>query len=390
MKETIWALAAEQHASMQRHREHIHRHPELGFREQETSAYVARQLDALGIPYTHCEGNYGLVARLKGCGGGRQVGFRADMDALAMSEANDVPYRSEIPGVMHACGHDGHTAVLLGLAQTFATHPELLKGDAVLFFQPAEEQPPGGAKAMVEQGFADGLDYVFGMHFQGQTPTGTVKTVPGPIMALSDDITIRIHGRGAHAADPNLASDALLTAAHAVCAIQTIVSRMLDPLDNAVVSISSFHSGTDAHNILQSEAVLLGTVRCFREEVRDLIESKLHQVLGGVCAQFGTSYTLECEHGYPAVFNDPDAAALCMDSMRAIGIDVQLCKPDLGGEDFAYFLNHTPGCFTYVGCGNPACNAMAPVHTTNFDIDPMALDAMLACELSCYLSAQNV
>lgn len=350
---------------------------------------VAAELDKLGIPYEHCKGNYGLIARIRGNGEGRTVGFRADMDALAMQEDHAVPYCSQVPGVMHSCGHDGHTAVLLGLARVFAAHPELLKGDVVLFFQPAEEQVPGGAKPMVEQGFADDLDYVFGMHFQGHTATGTVKTVPGPIMAFADDITIRIHGHGAHAADPNLASDALLCAAHVVCALPTITARFIDPLDSAVVSISSFHSGTEAHNILQGEAVLRGTIRVFSETAHGLIREKLEAVLRGICEMYGTTYTLECRAGYPAVVNNPDVTRLASEAMEEIGVTVETCRPDLGGEDFAYFLNHTPGCFAYVGCGDPERGAMAPVHTTQFDIDPRALDTMLACEISCYLKVQS-
>ena len=389
MNQRIWELAREQHEAMQQYREAIHRHPELSFHEKETSALVARVLDELGIPYEKCDGNYGLIARIRGNGTGRTVGFRADMDALAMQEDHQVPYCSQVPGVMHACGHDGHTAVLLGLARVFAAHPELLQGDVVLFFQPAEEQVPGGAKSMVDQGFADDLDFVFGMHFQGQTPVGTVKTVPGPIMAFADDITIQIHGHGAHAADPNMANDALLCAAHVVCALPTITARFIDPLDSAVVSISAFHSGTTAHNILQGEAELRGTIRVFSESARALIHERLEQMLHGICEIYGTSYSLQRTPGYPAVVNDPAVTDLAKEAMTEIGIQVEFCKPDLGGEDFAYFLNKTPGCFAYVGCGDPQRGAMAPVHTTQFDIDPRALDAMLACEISCYEKVQS-
>ena len=369
------------------HRLYLHRHPELPFQEKNTSDYVKRQLDRIGVSYKLCEGNYGVIASIEGEKPGKVIGFRADMDALEIQEENDVPYCSQVPGVMHACGHDGHTAVLLGLAELFSDHRELLQGKVVLFFQPAEELSPGGAKSMVEQGFADELEEVYALHFQGETETGTIKTTTGAIMANADAITITIHGRGAHAADPNLAADALLAGASAVCALQNIVSRFINPLDPAVVSICTFRSGENVHNILQNKAVLMGTVRTFNAETRAKIEEKIHTVLKGVCEIYGTTYELDYLKGYPAVINDRQVAEKAIVAMEKAGFKVELCRPDMGGEDFAYFLNHTPGCFSYIGCGNKEKGITASVHTPRFDIDEEALEKALLCELVLYENA---
>ncbi|QNM04754.1 amidohydrolase [Qiania dongpingensis] len=380
-------LAGQYRDKMIAHRVHLHMHPELPFCEKNTSAYVKKELERIGVPYVLCEGNYGIVATVTGGKPGKNIGFRADMDALEIQEANDVPYCSQVPGVMHACGHDGHTAVLLGLAEALTEHKELVHGTVRLFFQPAEELAPGGAKSMVDQGFADGLDEVYALHFQGETETGTIRTTTGAIMANADSITVTIHGRGAHAADPNLAADALLAGAAAVCALQNIVSRFLNPLDSAVVSICTFHSGEKVYNVLQDKAVFLGTVRTFSAEARASIEEKIHTVLKGVCEIYGTTYELEYEKGYPAVINDRQVSEQAVKAMEKAGFHVEICRPDLGGEDFAYFLNHTPGCFAYIGCGNRDRGICASVHTPKFDIDEDALESALLCELALYGNA---
>lgn len=385
--EELQALAGQYRQVVSSHRSYLHQNPELPFHEENTSAYIQRVLKRLGIPFALCRGNYGVIATITGERPGKRIGFRADMDALEIQERSGKPHCSLVPGVMHACGHDGHTAVLLGLAQALSEHPWLVRGQAVLFFQPAEELFPGGANAMVQQGFADGLDTVYALHFQGETETGTIRTTTGAIMANADSITITIHGKSAHAADPNLASDALLAGAAAVCGLQTIVSRFLNPLDAAVVSICTFRSGENVYNVLQDKAVLLGTVRTFRPEVRAKIEEKIHAVLTGVCAAYGTTYELVYEKGYPAVINDAQTASHAIGVLEQAGFRVERCPPDLGGEDFAYFLNHTPGCFFYIGCGNREKGLCAPVHTPGFDIDESALESALLCELALYADA---
>ncbi|MCI8464266.1 MAG: amidohydrolase [Lachnospiraceae bacterium] len=382
--EKLKEIAGAYRSSVIAHREYLHMHPELPFHEKNTSAYIRGELERIGIPYECCEGNYGIVASIEGEGTGKTIGFRADMDALEIGEKNEVPYCSKVPGVSHACGHDGHTAVLLGLAEALFEHRELLAGKVVLFFQPAEELAPGGAKAMVEQGFADEVSEVYALHFQGEAETGIIKTTTGAIMANADAITIRIHGKSAHAADPNLAADALLAGAAAVCALQNIVSRFVNPLDAAVVSICTFRSGENVHNILQDEAVLLGTVRTFSQEARERIEKKIHEVLRGICEIYGTSYELDYQKGYPAVINDEETAKGAILAMEQAGFQVELCRPDMGGEDFAYFLNHRPGVFSYIGCGNREKGMTSSVHTPWFDIDPNALEAALLCELVLY------
>ncbi len=369
------------------HREYLHQYPELPFCEENTSAYVKKELGRMGIPYRCCEGNYGIVATLDGARPGKTIGFRADMDALKIEEQNEVPYRSKNPGVMHACGHVGHTAVLLGLAEALSEHRELVSGKVLFFFQPAEELAPGGAKAMVDQGFVDEASEVYALHFQGETQTGTIRTTEGVLMANADAITIRLHGKSAHAADPNLAADALLAGAAAVCALQNIVSRFVNPLDAAVVSICTFHSGEHVHNILQDEALLLGTVRTFAPEARKCVEEKIHEILKGICEIYGITYELGYEKGYPALVNDQKVAKRAIGALEQAGFQVERCRPDMGGEDFAYFLNHRPGFFAYIGCGNRERNRMAPVHTPYFDIDPDALVTALFGELVLYENA---
>lgn len=388
MKQNVKQLCQQYLKQLIEDRQYIHANPELGFCEKNTSNFIAERLEKLHIPYKRCKNSYGITARIKGTVPGPVIGFRADMDALNMTEENDVAYCSKVEGVMHACGHDGHTAVLLGLAALMSEHKELIKGEIVFLFQPAEEIPPGGAISMIEEGCTEGIDAIFALHFDGGLSTGVVSVSPGAIMASADALKITVLGKGGHASSPEYTCDALLAASAAVVQLQSIVSRMVSPMQSAVLSICSFQSGTSACNIIQEKAILLGTVRTFDPSVRKKIEQKMHDVLKGVCTMYGTTYELEYNKGYPTVINHDKETAMAVKAIKEeLGYEIQPYPPKMGGEDFAFFLERIPGCFLHIGCANVEKGICSSVHTTTFDIDSDALLVGLECLTAIYLES---
>ncbi|GEP01662.1 M20 aminoacylase family protein [Methylobacterium haplocladii] len=355
-------------------RHDLHAHPELQYDVHRTASFVAGKLRAFGCDAVVTGiGRTGVVGVIRGraYGSNRAIGLRADMDALPIQEVRDLPYRSTVPGRMHACGHDGHTAMLLGAAKYLAETRDF-DGSAVLIFQPAEEGGGGGA-AMVEDGMMEhfGIEAVYGLHNIPNQPLGTFAIRSGPIMASTDRFTLTIAGRGGHAALPQAAIDSVLVAAHVVVALQSIVARSVDPLQSAVVSVCAVEAGS-AFNVLPREAVLRGTLRALAPEVRTLIKDRIVTIVTGVAAAFGARADIAFDDGYPATENHPDETGFIADVAAGIVGEAQVDRevaPLMAAEDFSYMLLQRPGAYIFMGNGPSAglhhpeydfCDAAAP------------------------------
>jgi amidohydrolase len=370
---------------MVKRRRHLHQHPELSFQERDTSRWVGERLRELGVSVIEGVGGNGVVGRIKGAHPGPTVAFRADMDALPIQDEKEVPYRSRVPKVMHACGHDGHTTMLLGLAEILQSSLDEVRGEVVLLFQHAEEQTPGGATSMIEDGCLEGVEAIFGTHLWTPLPIGQVGVCGGPAMAATDRFEVEIVGRGGHGGFPHQTVDAVVVAAKAILDLQLLVSRYVDPLESAVVSVGKLGAGS-SFNVIAERATFEGTVRTLSEGVRSLVEQKMEQIVKGVCEGTGASYDLEYQRGYPPLVNHPKETDVVR---RAIeGSDrctlVEM-KPIMGGEDFAYYLQEVPGCFFFVGAGNEDKGAIYPHHHPKFDIDEDALSIGVEALLATYL-----
>src|SRR6476660_2840905 len=341
-------------------RRDIHENPELLYDVHRTAAFVADRLREFGCDEVATGlGKTGVVGVIKGKQPGkgeiRVIGLRADMDALPIEEATNLPHASKTPGLMHACGHDGHTAMLLGAARYLA-ETRNFAGDAVVIFQPAEEGGAGAA-AMIKDGLMDrfGIDQVFGMHNGPGIPVGSFAIRPGPIMAATDSIDIEIEGLGGHAARPHKCIDSVLVGAQLITALQSIVSRNVDPLEAAVISICEFHAG-NARNVIPQTAELKGTVRTLTPEVRELIEKRVHEVVAGVAQITGAKIDLDYQRGYPVVVNHASQTAFATRVAKEVAGDANVHEmpPLMGAEDFAYMLEQRPGAFIFCGNGNSA------------------------------------
>ena len=344
-------------------RRHLHRHPEPSFQERETARFVAQTLAGFdGLQVEHPT-ETSVLARLETGRPGPTVALRADIDALPIAEESGVDFASERPGLMHACGHDGHTAMLLGAAREL-TRADLPGGEVRFLFQHAEELAPGGAREMVAAGAMEGVDLVYGCHLWAPLEYGTVVARPGPFMAAADFFKLTIAGRGGHAGLPHAAVDTVAAAAAVVTELQHIVSRRLDPLQPAVITVGSFHAG-DAPNVIPGRAELTGTTRSFDPGVRERLPELIEQVASGVCAAHGAEAELEYTFGYKPVVNDERATALVQD---AIGDRLGELDPIMGGDDFSAFLDLAPGCYAFVGAGGEY-----PHHHPRFRIDERAL-----------------
>jgi amidohydrolase len=355
-------------------RRDLHMHPELSFEEVRTPAKVAERLESLGLEVRTGVGGRGVVGRLRGGLPGPTVALRADFDALPIHEENEVPYASRVPGVMHACGHDIHTAGLLGVARVLSEVRSELAGNLVFIHQFAEEVAPGGAAPMIEDGCLDGVDVVFGAHVLSILPYGLVAVTPGPAMAATDIFEITVKGRGGHGAMPHLTVDSVVTASQLVLNLQQIVSRNVDPLEPAVVTVGSLHAGTTT-NVIPDSASLRGTVRTFDEEVRKGIESAIERIAKATCAAAGAECEVTYQRGYPALRNHArqteDIERVARD---LFGDDaVKTLKPMMGGEDFAYYLERLPGTFFFVGGGNESEGMTWPHHHPRFDVDERSM-----------------
>ncbi len=342
-------------------RRDIHENPELMYDVHRTAAFVADRLREFGCDEVATGlGKTGVVGVIKGkkpAGKGdvKVIGLRADMDALPIEEATNLPYASKTPGLMHACGHDGHTAMLLGAARYLA-ETRNFAGDAVVIFQPAEEGGAGAA-AMIKDGLMDrfGIEQVYGMHNGPGIPVGSFAIRPGPIMAATDSIDIKIEGLGGHAARPHKCIDSVLVGAQLITALQSIVSRTVDPLDSAVISICEFHAG-NARNVIPQTAELRGTVRTLTAETRDLVAKRVREVVDGVAQMTGAKIDLVYERGYPVTLNHPAQTEVATRIAQEIAgaTNVQEMPPMMGAEDFSYMLEARPGAFIFCGNGDSA------------------------------------
>jgi hippurate hydrolase len=342
-------------------RRDIHQHPELLYDVHRTAALVADRLREFGCDEVVTGvGRTGVVGVIKGsrpAGSGdvKVIGLRADMDALPIEEATDLPYASRTKGLMHACGHDGHTAMLLGAARYLA-ETRNFAGEAVVIFQPAEEGG-AGAVAMIKDGLMDrfGIEQVYGMHNGPGIPVGSFAIRPGPIMAGGDNVAIRIEGLGGHAARPHKSIDSVLVGAQLITALQSIVARSVDPLESAVISICEFHAG-HARNVIPQTAELKGTVRTLTDEVRELVEKRVREVVAGVAQMTGARIDLTYDHGYPVTANHAPQTDLATRAAKEIAGDANVHEmpPLMAGEDFAYMLKVRPGALIFCGNGDSA------------------------------------
>ena len=370
---TIEQRIARLHGEMTAWRRDIHAHPELGFEETRTAGIVADKLEAFGLEVHRGVGRTGVVGVLRAGKGSNSVGLRADMDALPIHEANDFPHRSRNAGRMHACGHDGHTAMLLGAAKALA-ETKNFDGTANFIFQPAEEGL-GGAQAMIEDGLFERFpcQAVFGMHNRPSLPLGWFAVRAGPMMAAGGFFDITIHGKGAHGARPEVGIDPVIVAAHVATALQTIVSRNVAPVDTAVVSVTRIHGG-DAYNVIPQAATLAGTVRAFSRPVMERIESSLRRIAKGVAEGFGANAEVRLDWKFAPTVNDPGEAEFAAGVCAAlVGAERVQRDPPLimASEDFSFMLEKVRGC--YLNIGNDSGATSCEVHNPGYDFNDAAL-----------------
>ena len=381
-RETQIAQAAEAlRPKLIEQRRDFHMHPELSNREERTSRVVAERLRALGLDEVKTGvGKYGVVALLKGSRPGPVVAVRADMDALPIQETIDVPYKSQTPGVKHACGHDVHTTVELGVAEVLSKMRDQIAGSIKFIFQPAEEGVPqgeeGGASLMIKEGALENPrpSAIFGLHTMPGIEAGQIAYHSGAAMASSDRFTIAIRGKGSHGAQPQLGVDAVTIAAEAVTALQTIRSRRIDPLEPLVITIGIIKGG-ERYNIVAGEVKMEGTMRTFNEDVRQHAQEMMRQTLGGVTAAHGASFDLKFDSPNPVTYNEPRLVEETLPTFRRLVGDANVIapKPFMPAEDFSYYQKVVPGFFYFLGVGNKAKGISAGWHTAEFDVDEESL-----------------
>ncbi|MGN9165187.1 M20 family metallopeptidase [Tissierellaceae bacterium HCP3S3_D8] len=355
-------------------RREFHMYPESSWEEVRTSSRVKEELDKLEIPYISIAGT-GVLATIKGKKIGKTVALRGDMDALETTETNDIPYKSKHDGKMHACGHDGHTAMLIGAANILNDIRDEINGTIHLIFQPAEEVAGGAKKIIEESNFMDEVDGIFGIHLWSDVEAGKVSVEAGPRMASADFFTIDIKGKAGHGSMPHQGIDAVVAASATVMNLQSVVSRELSPLDSATLTIGSFHSGT-RFNIIAGDAKLEGTTRCFKPEIRENFPEIIERIAKNTAASYRAEATLSYTWGTPSTINDESCSKIATASVeKLLGKDgVVEMEKTTGGEDFAYFLEKAPGVFAFVGIRNEEKGACYPHHHDKFNMDEDALE----------------
>lgn len=359
---------------MIRWRRHLHQYPELSYQEKKTSAWIASRLREMGCTVRTNVGGHGLIASIAGHAPGPVIALRADMDALPIQDEKSCEYASKVPNVMHACGHDGHTAALLAVADYYCRHRDGFAGERRLLFQPAEEVSPGGAMPMIEAGALDRVDAIYGVHLWTPLPYGYAASRPGPFMSAADEFMIDIVGKGGHGGLPHQSTDAIMIGASLVQAMQTIVSRNVNPLHPAVVTVGSFQSGT-TNNIIAEKCQLKGTVRAFDEQTRQLIHTRIESLVRHSCSMYGADYDYNMRLGYPPVVNDEaETARFFHVASTLFGAEMAVQSEAITvAEDFSYYLQRVPGCFMFVGAGNEQCDAVYAHHHPRFDIDERSM-----------------
>ena len=352
-------------------RHHLHQNPELSGQEQETSAFVAQELNKIGVDDVRTGvGGHGVIALLKGSGNGALFALRADMDALPIQEESDIPYKSCRPGIMHACGHDGHTATLLGTAAALARMRAGFVGSIRFLFQPAEETVHG-AEGMCAEGAMDDVGAIVALHGWPGMPVGQIGVRPGPMMASSDTFEITVRGRGAHAAMPHISVDPIVVGAQIVTALQTLASREIAPTDPVVVTVAQFNAGT-AHNIIPFKAEMRGTVRCLSKTVQDSMPERIERIVAGICAGARAEYSFRYRNGTPVTVNDVGINALVSEiGAETLGASnvIPLEAPSMGAEDFAVYLRYAPGAMFRLGVGEN----VTPLHTPTYNFSDAAM-----------------
>lgn len=367
-------------------RRHFHMYPELSGQENNTSLYVKEKLTEFGIPlYTHFSAP-NIVGFLKGTEGSKTIALRADMDALPLNEEGDKPYLSTVQGVMHACGHDGHTAILLSVAKWMSSHQELIKNNIVFIFQSSEEASPSGAQQLVKEGVLDGVDEIYGIHLMSNLPLGKIGFPTGPAKASCNDFDIIIEGKGGHGGVPQDTVDPIYIASHLIQAFQSIVSRNLNPLHAGVISFGGMQAG-NSYNVIPSEVRLQGTMRAMTYEGAELMQQKTAQLTEAICASFGAKGKYTFIEGTPPLYNHPEACEFAKGVIEStFGVDVFTpMDPELGAEDFAYYLQEKFGAFIHVGMKSE--KSQYPHHHPKFDIDEDAIPAAIELMIQLALNA---
>lgn len=366
-------------------RRHLHMHPELSFQEKETANYIIEYYQKLGVPVEPNISGYGLIARIKGSKPGKRIALRADFDALPIQDEKDVPYKSKVDGVMHACGHDGHTATLLIIGELLWEMRDELAGEYVLIHQHAEEADPGGAIGMIQAGALNGVDAIFGTHLSSNHPTGMIGYRVGPLMAAVDSFELKIQGKGGHGAHPHQTKDAIVIGSQLVMNLQQLVARRVAPTESAVLTVGSFVA-SNADNIIADTAYLNGTIRTFDKEVRETMEREFKRVVHGTEIAQDCTIKLDYRKGYPAIVNHEKETLFVRDIAQDI-CDVVEIPATMGGEDFAYYLEEKPGTFFFTGA---APVEYAPHHHPKFDIDEKGMLVAAKVMLSAALEYQGV
>lgn len=365
-------------------RRDLHRHPELGFQEFRTSAKVAEFLRQSGLEPTEGIAVTGVTAEVRGDQPGPTLMLRADMDALPIEEETGLEFASQEPGKMHACGHDLHTAILLGTARILQAMKPSLKGTVKLIFQPAEEGP-GGADPMIKEGVLSNVDYALGLHLWSDLPCGHVAISPGPVMAAADTFRVKIHGKGGHAAYPHESADPIVAAAALITAMQTLVSRNTSPFDSAVVSVTQIQGGS-ADNIIPERVEFSGTIRTFQPSTRAALVKRLHEMVPSLCQSYGTEGEFQFSEGYPALINDPVPCRWVAQAAEQMKLPLS-AQATMGGEDMAYYLQKVPGAFFFLGAAPDQAERVFPHHHPKFELDeravPLAMELFLRCVESC-------
>jgi amidohydrolase len=369
-------------------RRDIHQYPEIEFDVHRTAAIAAKELEKLGATVKTGIGKTGVVGDIEIPGATKRIALRADMDALPMQELGNPSYKSKIDGKAHMCGHDVHTAMLIGAARVLTQLKDELKTNVRFIFQPSEEKHPGGAPAMMADGALDSVDEIYGMHVWPLIEAGQFAICPGPAFAQSDSFEIEIHGKGGHAAFPHLTIDPVMMGSQFVTLVQSVVGRNIDPLDSAVISVTQFHGGS-AHNVIPPSVRLAGTVRTLKKEVQAQVRERLETLLSGITAAHGGTYDFFYQEGYPVTYNHQP----CADNALAIAktlVDEKSVHspypPVLGGEDFGYYSQEIPACFIFLGAGNREKGIVNMCHDPRFDVDEQCIIYGMAMHVSLALN----
>jgi amidohydrolase len=370
-------------------RRYLHRNPEVSFKEFDTTAFIIGELEKLNLEI-HRPLETGCVAIINGAPSDRVIALRADIDALAMDEEGEHKkgFLSERAGAAHCCGHDAHTTNLLTVAKMLSERRDEIQGKVLLIFQPGEEKSPGGGRLLTESGFLQkqGVQAVYGLHTTPDFSPGTIAIKPGPLMARTDEVEVEIRGKGGHAAAPHTAIDPIVMASEAVMAIQTIISRGLNPTEPAVITFGKFHGG-NTHNVIPEKVDLMGTIRSFSDETADFLMKRIHEVLDGITKAHGGSYTCRFNPGYPAVINsEKETETVIRVAGEVIGKEniIEMKRPWMAGEDFAFYLKEFPGAFFFLGSGSDESDSKWSWHHPKYNVDErsMITGAALLCAIA--------